>query len=63
MEVKKRKYNMNIPQDMRLPGGIYQTNKKLFVTVHPKMHVDWNFLINYGYYFLTNHSQMLYFFQ
>ena len=34
--IKISKYNMNIHKDMRIPDGIFQTNKKFFVTVYPK---------------------------
>ena len=30
------KYNTNIYKAVRIPRGMFQTNKKLFVTVHPK---------------------------
>ena len=34
--IKRRKYDMNIHKDMRIPVDIYQTNKKLLNTVQPK---------------------------
>ena len=34
--IKIRKYNMNIHEAMRIPDSLFQTNKNLFVTFHPK---------------------------
>ena len=33
---KVRKYDMNIHKAMRITDGIFQTNKKWLVTIHPK---------------------------
>ena len=34
--IKIRKYDMNIHKAMRITDGIFQTNKKLLVTIRPK---------------------------
>ena len=34
--IKIRKYGTNIHKAVIIPGGIFQTNQKFFVTVHPK---------------------------
>ena len=57
--IKKRKYNMNIHKDMIIKDGVYQNNNDLFVTIHPKTHLNWNCLIIYGCHLLINHSQKL----
>ena len=33
---KRRKYDKNIHKSMRITCGIFQTNNKLFVVIHPK---------------------------
>ena len=40
--IKRGKCDRNIHKAMRINFNIYQTNKKLFVTVNQKTHVDWN---------------------
>ena len=42
---------------MGVPLGVKKTNNTLFVTVHLKTHVNWNFLIIYGCHFLINKPQ------
>ena len=56
---KLGKCDTNIQKSMRIPISVFHTNKKLFVTIHPKTHLYWNLLIIYGYHFLINHSQTL----
>ena len=51
----------SIHKYMIISVDVHQTNKKFSVTVQPKMYVDCNLQIIYGYYFLTNHSMTLYF--
>ena len=46
---------------MIVPDDIYQNNRKLFVTVYPKTHVNCYLLIIYDYHLLINNSQNLQF--
>ena len=41
-ERKIRRCDRNIKKAMQIPANIFQTNIKLFITVQPKMHVNWN---------------------
>ena len=58
-ENKKRKYDTNIQKAMIIYDGIFQTNKKLFVMILPKKHVNRTLLILYGYQLLIKHSQKI----
>ena len=58
-EIKISRCDQSIHKAMIIPVDIHQTNKKFSVTFNPKMHVNWNLQIIYGYHFLTNHSLIL----
>ena len=60
---KRRKYYISIHKAMQIPVYIYETNKKLFVIVKQKTHVNWNLQIIYCYHFLINLSETLWFLQ
>ena len=53
-EMKGRRCDKNIHKSMLIPVYVCQTNKKFFVIIQPKIHVNWNFHIFYGYHFLYN---------
>ena len=58
-ERKIRICDRNIHEAMQIPVDIYQANKKFFVAYKPKMHINWNLHIIYGYNFLINLSLTL----
>ena len=47
-ERKIRRRDKNIHKAMQITVDIYQRTEKFFVTVQPKMHVNWNLKIIYG---------------
>ena len=58
-ERKIRRCDKSIHKAKIIIFHIHKDNKQLSVTVQPKMHVNWNLRIIYGYHFLTNHSMTL----
>ena len=39
---KRRRRDKKIHKAMQITVNFYQTNKTFFVTVQPKMHLNWN---------------------
>ena len=59
--IKISRRDKNTHKDMQIPVDIYQINKKVFVIVKSKTHVNFNLKIIYGYHFLINLSQTSWF--
>ena len=52
------KLNINKHKAMRSLDRICQNNKFYLLRSIQETHVNWNFLIIYGYHFLINHIQL-----